>query len=444
MLAPRPALPFVARTLAPREVQANALMALALGALEGGLLGVIVKTGFDGVAPAGLVNLAVALVTGAPALANIASLGFVRLAHGRHKTRGVAALMALTSAATLLIAIAPVSPFGLVWVTAWMIIARLCWCGVITLRAAIWRANFPRHVRARITGRITVSYSILIALTAAGIGLAMELDDRAWRALFPLAGLAGLAAAWRYRRFTVRGHGRLLREEAAAGSGRPMRLADALAVLRQDRWYRRYMATMFLFGSGNLMVIALLVVLLTEQLGMPRFDQVLITTTVPLIAVALFTPFWARRLDRMHVLEYRAVHSWMFVAALGCFAPAAILAKDWLFWLGALLLGSAFAGGQLGWNLGHNDFASEGRSTLYMAIHVTLTGVRGLFAPLVGIALYQGLEALEPGRGRYVLLLPLLLTVAAACTFVVLARCRARENEMVDDGSRPRRQTAER
>lgn len=413
----------------PREVQVNALIAVTLGALEGGLLGVILKNGFDQVAPAPWINAAVALVAGAPAFANVASLAFANLGHGKHKARGVAVLMALTSAGALAIALAPVSAFGLAWVTTWMIVARLCWCGVITLRAAIWRANFPRHVRATITGRIAVTYSVVMALTAAGIGLMMEFNADAWRWLFPITGLLGLAAAWRYRRFTVRGHGRLLREEATSGAGR-VRLRDALDVLREDRWYRRYMATMFLFGSGNLMVIALLVVILSEQIGLPRFQQVLITTTLPLLAVALMTPFWARRLDRMHVLDYRAVHSWMFVLAMACFAPGAIFNQAWLFWLGALVLGSAFAGGKLGWNLGHNDFSSEGRSTLYMAIHVTLTGVRGLLAPLIGIALYQGLEHLEPGRGRYVLLLPLALTVAAASTFVVLARLRRQENAL--------------
>jgi hypothetical protein len=62
---------------------------------------------------------------------------------------------------------------------------------VITLRAAIWRANFPRHVRARITGRITVIYSLTIAAVAAGIGAAMSWwPDLAL--LFPLAGLFGL------------------------------------------------------------------------------------------------------------------------------------------------------------------------------------------------------------------------------------------------------------
>ncbi len=427
MTARQDDIPFIARTLMPREVQVNALMAIALGALEGGLLGVIVKTGFDHVAPTSLVNLAVALVTGAPALANVASLTFANLAHGHDKTRWVSALMALTALGAMMIALAPVSPGGLVWLTLWMVFARLSWCGVITLRAAIWRANFPRHVRATITGRIAVTYSVLMALTAAAIGLAMEFGPLAWRWLFPLTALLGMLAAWRYRRFTIRGHGRLLREEAAAGTGGKTRIRDAIEVLRRDRWYRRYMATMFLFGSGNLMVIALLVVILTEQFGMARFQQVLITTTVPLIAVSVVTPFWARRLDRMHVLEYRAVHSWMFVLAMACFVPGAIFGQVWLFWLGALVLGSAFAGGKLGWNLGHNDFASDGRSTLYMAIHVTLTGIRGLFAPLIGVGLYQVLESSQPTAGRYVLLFPLSLTLAAAITFVILARLHRAE-----------------
>jgi len=434
MISPsRNNLPFVARTLMPREVQVNALMAVTLGALEGGLLGVIVKTGFADVAAPALINLAVAMVTGAPAFANVASLAFANLAHGRNKTRWVSSLMAACAVCALLISLSPTSAGGLIWLVFWMIAARLCWAGVITLRAAIWRANFPRHVRATITGRIAVTYSLLIAATAAVTGIAMEFHDQAWRAVMPAAALLGLIAAWRYRRFTVRGHGRLLREEAGArGQGRA-RLADAIDVLKTDVWYRRYMATMFVFGAGNLMVIALLVVILTEQLGVARLTQVLITTTLPLVALATFTPVWARYLDKVHVLEYRAWHSWMFVATMALFVPGAIFGQVWLFWLGALVLGAAFAGGRLGWNLGHNDFASDGRSTLYMGIHVTLTGIRGLIAPLVGVGLYQWLESAQPGRGRFVLLFPFMLTLAGAITFVVLARMKRREVQQASD-----------
>ena len=61
-----------------------------------------------------------------------------------------------------------------------------------------------------------------------------------------------------------------------------------------------------------------------------------------------------------------------------------------LLWAGSVLLGVAYAGSNLGWNLGHNDFASVGRAQHYMGVHVTLTGVRGAIGPPVGILIYNG------------------------------------------------------
>lgn len=421
-------LPFVARTLMPREVSANATMAVALGALEGGLVGVIVKTQFDGVADPVWVNLAVALVAGAPAFANVASLWIAGLAEGRDRTAWVAACKALTALFLVVMALAPLSVLGLAMISAAMIASRLSWAGVITLRAAIWRANFPRHVRGQITGRITVIYSIIIAMTAALIGLLISIWEDAWRLLFPLAAMLGLIAAHSYRRVRIRLGGRLRRQEIdQRASRRGGQFRAALGILKFDRWYRRYMITMFVFGSGNLMVITLLVILLTEQFGFGRFSQVMITTTLPLLTLAVFTPIWARRIDAVHILDYRARQAWAFVLSLGLFMIAALTGQKWLFWVGSLTLGAAFAGGKLGWNLGHNDFANDQQSTLYMGIHVTLTGIRGLLAPLAGVLVYQALEAQQAGLGRWVLLFPFALTLGGAVTFVILAALRRRE-----------------
>ncbi len=421
-------LPFIARTLMPREVSANATMAVALGALEGGMVGVIVKTQFDAVADPVWVNLAVALVAGAPAFANVASLWISGLAEGRDRAAWVAACKALTAIFLIVMAFAPVNALGLLMMTAAMIASRLSWAGVITLRAAIWRANFPRHVRGRITGRITVIYSLIIAAAAALIGVLISIWEDAWRLLFPLAGLAGLAAAYSYRRVRIRLGTRLRRQELhERAHRRGGQLRAAVRILQTDRWYRRYMMTMFVFGSGNLMVVALLVILLTEQFGFGRFSQVMITTTLPLLTLAVFTPIWARRIDAVHILDYRARQAWTFVLSLGLFMVAAAAAQNWLFWVGSLTLGAAFAGGKLGWNLGHNDFANDQQSTLYMGIHVTLTGIRGLLAPLTGVLVYQMLESQQAGLGRWVLLFPFTLTLGGAVTFVVLAAMRRRE-----------------
>ena len=82
-----------------------------------------------------------------------------------------------------------------------------------------------------------------------------------------------------------------------------------------------------------------------------------------------------------------------------------------------MLLGAAQAGANLGWNLGHNEFASLGRAQHYMGVHVTLTGVRGGVAPPLGVLAYMSLEAWRPGAGEFALLLPLVMTALGAIGF---------------------------
>jgi hypothetical protein len=63
--------------------------------------------------------------------------------------------------------------------------------------------------------------------------------------------------------------------------------------------------------------------------------------------------------------------------------------------LARIVMGAARSGGGLAWNIGHNDFAPSDRAGVYMGVHVTLTGIRGAFAPFLGMALYLGWSARE-------------------------------------------------
>ena len=137
---------------------------------------------------------------------------------------------------------------------------------------------------------------------------------------------------------------------------------------------------------------------------------------------------WAKLLDRNHIFYFRSIHSWGFVIALIVFLTAQITSFTELFYVGSILYGVAISGGVIGWNLGHNDFVGKSTSLEnenpmdYMAIHVTLTGLRGLIMPLVGISLYQWLEITTPGNGKYALFLPLSMTSLGAILFVLFSR----------------------
>ena len=414
--------PRMVTALVPRELVSWSLTAVALGALEGGLLGVIVKNQFSEVASPLIVNLCVALVAGAPAFSNLSSFMFARLSSGRDKIQFLSRLMQVMAGCLILMMVPSATPFGLILFTLCTVVARVAWSGVLTVRAAVWRANYTRRWRGYVTARIVQIGSLLVASVSALAGFMMDWGGEAYRLLFPLAGLGAFAASLTYRRTPVRQRRRLLRTEETGGDGNrsPISLSAVIDVLSGNREFRNYMLGMMVFGSGNLMVVALLVVLINEHFEMSRLQQVMLTSSIPLFFLCFSISQWAKLLAGRHIFGYRAIHSWTFVSSYIVFAVAILGHHPLLLWLGSALLGAALAGGHLGWNLGHNDFTDDARSTLYMAIHVGLTGLRGLIMPLVGIGFYQYLESLESGRGIYSILLPLLLASVGSVGFVYL------------------------
>lgn len=420
----------MAAALVPREMGTWSLTALALGALEGGLLGVIVKNEFSTAAESLLLNFCVALVAGAPAYANLSSFFFASLASGRDKIVILSRLMRLIAACLLLMAVPLDGVTGLVVFCVVTVIARMAWTGILTVRAAVWRANYQRSWRGQVTARMVQLSSLIIAAFSAMVGFTLDWQADSYRLMFPVAAVAAYAASVVYRGARVRRHGQLIRSELAESQLGETRSSLWLSrrVLREDRDFRRYMGGMLVFGGGNLMVIPILVIVLNEQFSMARFAQVMITSSLPLVFLCLFVRVWARLLDGAHIFAYRAIHSWFYVSAIGVFLLAGVTGKAWLLWPGSILLGVANAGGHLGWNLGHNDFSNDAWASLYMAIHVTLTGLRGLLAPLAGVAFYQFLAGVAPERAAWALILPLTLSFLGSAWFVVLNRERRRAN----------------
>ncbi len=406
-----------------REILPWGCLGLTLGLVEGATAAVLIKQHFAGAASLFGVNIAVALVSGAPAFSNVLSFVWANLAHGRARVQLMVALQAAFALLVGCVALASRASSGLLVTVLSIIAARVVWAGILTVRAAIWTANYPRNVLARITGRIVIVNALAVGTSAALVGWVLEARALDARWLYGAGALAGLLGAWLYRAMRVRREFQLLAAEAASGArSEPFSLAMFAQILREDPAYREYMGWMGIFGAGSLMLTAQLVLLFSEQLHLTSALQIALLAVVPLITQPLFLPWWARLFDGSHVVRYRSRQGWALVLAsltlcLGVFARSLTL-----LWSGAVLLGAAQAGANLGWNLGHNDFASLGRSQQYMGVHVTLTGLRGGVAPPLGVLAYMGLEHWHPGAGQYALVLPLALTSAGAWGFTRMRR----------------------
>ncbi len=376
-----------------RERLTEACFTVGPALMEGGFIGVIADKLFH-VHPAVL-----ALVTAAPMFGNLSSAFWARLAHGRRRVPFATALMAGFAGCVALVALVPEGVVGAGLLIAALVVARLLLGGIVTLRSVVWTLNYPRESRGRVTARLGVISTLCIAATAWLGGQVLDRSPENFRLVYAIGAAFAAAGVVAFSRVPLAGerdHLALERVTATSAEGAP----SALSVLRDDRLYLRFLSWQMVLGIANMMIEAPLLYLVSRELGASYSAAIGITIVIPFALSVVTIPFWAAYLDRVHVSAFRALHSWTFAISQILLWGGALLQSLELIALARVVMGAARSGGGLAWNIGHNDFASSDRAGAYMGVHVTLTGIRGAFAPFLGMALYLGWASHSvPGTG---------------------------------------------
>ena len=416
------------KTQHTRELIAWAFLPMMMGAIEGGVVGVLTKRMFDGVVDESILDWSVASLAAAQGFASISSFLWAAFSHGRHKIRFITALKIACVILVGAVSFVPQSPLGLALILFCVIGTRVCYTGIVTLRTTVWQANHPRVNRAFVAGRIATVQALVLAAVGFGVGEAMDLNEQAIRWVYPVAASFGILGAWIYSKIRVEGHREILQDERKSPQLVSFFPWKTLHLLFEDTQFAMYMACQFIFGVGNLMLTAPLVIILSEQFELTYLGEILIISTIPILMIPLSTLFWAKLLRRMHVLSFRSIHSWFFVASSICIGVSIATHSIAGLWVGAAIRGIGFGGGVLAWNLGHQDYAPVEQSARYMGLHVTLTGIRGLLAPAFGMALYSILMSKGYQAGPLVFYVGAMLSAIGGIGFILLAKARLSSN----------------
>jgi len=405
-----------------RERAADATLPLCMALMEGGFIGVIADKVYHA-HPAWI-----ALASAAPMFGNLSSVWWARLAERMRPVPLLVGLQAGLVACVAGVALLPRSPLGLVLLMWLLVAARLAIGAMATVRSLVWTHNYPRAVRARVTARLAILSQAAMAASGALAGFALDRHPAALPWLFALGAAIGVLGVWAYAGVRLSGQG-----SSASGSSREaLPRISTWRVLREDPVFARYLGWQFLLGVSNMMIEPAVVYAVSREMGAGYGMSIAIVTVVPNVLSMLTLPLWAGWVDRMHAAEFRAKHSWLWVISQGLMGFGTLVGS--VYWIGfaRIVFGIARGGGNLAWSLGHNDFAHPDRAGLYMGVHATLTGLRGVFAPFLGMLLYLGAapRALPfgfaspaiPALGGWMMLLAAGLALWATLGFAKLQR----------------------
>jgi MFS family permease len=422
-----------------RELGAEALLPACYALLEGGFVGVVADKVFQ------LGPFGIALISASQLFGNLASAGWAWLGERTRKVPLINALQFGVAALCAAIALIPATSAGGQLFVAALIATHVVRGGIVTLRSVIWTQNYDGGVRARVTARLTFLGQGVLALAALAAGEWLDRSGLSFREPYLLGALLGGAGALAFSGIAMRGEEARSAPPLGSERARGPR-GSVFAVLREDPHYARYLVWQSILGASNMMIEPAVVILVSRELAASTAMSVALITAIPVGLGVLLLPLWAALVDRMHVAEFRAKHSWLWAISQAATGVGALL--DSLAWVaaGRILLGIARGGGTLAWNIGHNDFAKPERAGAYMGLHATLTGLRGAIAPFVGIALYAGVSASDlpggislpalPAIGGWMMILAAALSAISTLGFAALHRTIVadRNNRVKTDG----------
>ncbi|MFN0130646.1 MAG: MFS transporter [Verrucomicrobiales bacterium] len=257
------------------------------------------------------------------------------------------------------------------------------WFGFQTpLLTTIYRENYPEARRGRLYSLSALSRSAATILFAwaAGKWLDADLDNYRWL-LWIFAGCS-FVSGWLLWQIPCR-HVGMGTEKAG--------LFRAFRWLRLDPVFRLFLIAYMVLGLGNLVMDALR----TEFLVNPAygvkfkpsevaFQVAMLTSVVPMVFKLVSAWPWGVLFDKVSFITVRTLLNILFALSIVVYFIGPSYA--W-WWAGAALLGLAYGGGNVVWNLWVTKLAPGDRVADYMSVHTFLTGLRGLIAPVIAFRL---------------------------------------------------------
>lgn len=314
----------------------------------------------------------------------------------------------IIAGAMLLVALLPAEPLCAYIYAILLAVPAVLGALVVNVNSGVWHANYPHASRGRIYSRLMVAGTLAGIVSIRLASAALDQWDWAHHLTYPAGAACMIASAWAYSRIRVRGEGVMIRQVVAE---RP-NIWAGFQILRQDRAYGAYMFWQMVSGSSLLMTGPVLVLAVDEMFKVSFSAGTMLLVIVPACMQVLTVPLAGWMFDRTNIMRYRTVNALLWATGRFCVFAGLFARSLTLLTVGFAIQGLANATGNVVWNIGHTHFAPPEKSQLYMGIHLTLTGIRGLTMPFIGIFLYA-----HTTLGIWVIALACVGQVAAAIGF---------------------------
>ncbi len=257
------------------------------------------------------------------------------------------------------------------------------------------KSNLKHQNFGKLYGYATSANKIVMLLVTFGYGYLLDYDNFSFKYILPISALLSIISLFllsniRYEALThpvkVPFH------ESVKNSIRRM-----VSIIKENRPYRYFEIAFMFYGFAFMMTVTVIYIYFEKGLQMNYATMAFYRNSYNILAIFLL-PYFGHLMGKIDPRKFGmfAFASVMFyilsVPLVEIFGGKVVLLDITIFYI--LMLYVFFRGVfastmPLLWNIGSAYFCKTHDADIYQSVHLSLTGFRALFAPLIGVYFYE-------------------------------------------------------
>ncbi|KPK33584.1 MAG: hypothetical protein AMS24_00455 [Chlamydiae bacterium SM23_39] len=246
----------------------------------------------------------------------------------------------------------------------------------------ILKLNLDKNTRQKffsLGSVLAYAEGVLIALL---IGSFLDSHVSGWKTIFVVSTIFGLVGVFFQFKAPIFGENivKNFDDKKKVGIIKPWK--EGFDLLKKRKDFLKFQIGTFFSGFGIMLAMPALALFYVDNLSLSHTDMTIGRYIFMGLGFVFFSPLWAKLMNRFSV-NFLTGYVCIGFALFPLCIFFALFSKIW-FYIAFLFYGITQGGSHLIWNLSGTLFAKDEDSSKFTRMNVSMVGIRGLIAPLLG------------------------------------------------------------
>ncbi len=171
-------------------------------------------------------------------------------------------------------------------------------------------------------------------------------------------------------------------------------LQSTFKLMKENKAFAAFERNFSIYGMGFIMMQPIIPIYLVDNLHLSYTHNFLAKGILSQVGLLFLSPYLGKMHDRIHPFKFISRSFALLMVFPLLFVVSSLWAGEGLVpvlivFVAYLIFGVAMSAVNVAWNMSSIFFAGKEDASLYQGVHVTMTGIRGLIAPILGYTLLK-------------------------------------------------------